>query len=465
MNEIITWTASQTAAKIRARDVSIEEITKAHLQRIGDCEPDLRAVVEVFEDQSLALARQKDSETGPDSPALHGLPTTIKSNVDFAGLPNPNGIPAMNVTPVASDAPVLTNLKNAGIIPIGRTNTPEFSLRWFTSNPIWGVTENPVNRALTPGGSSGGASAAVACGMGVIGHGNDLGGSLRYPAYCCGLTSLRPSLGRVPAFNPSAPAERPASLQMMSVQGTIVRSVEDARLSLRALEVRSPHDPLWNAAPTSGRPRGAQLKVGVTTDPFGDGVASSVSAAMEQAAAALTAQGCEIQEASPPLAVEIANTWGHLLTAETDVMMMETMAPVASTEVLALLQGYTDHFGIPDLKGFMQAQAMRLTALRAWNQMFDGIDVLMMPVSGQPPFGLDQDFRQPETLPDILRAQRFLFLANVLGLPSVAVPTGIKDGVPMGVQIIGPCRDDDLCLDVAELLETALGGPAKPVDP
>ncbi|MBZ0128697.1 MAG: amidase [Rhodobacteraceae bacterium] len=464
MSEIITWSAVETAARIRDRSVSVTEVTQAHLDRIAMWEPGLNAVVDNLGETALAQAAEMD-RAGPGDGVLHGLPVTIKINVDFAGLPNSNGLPAQNHTPSASDGPVVANYRAAGAIPIGRTNTPEFSLRWFTSNPIHGVTENSVNRALTPGGSSGGASSSVAAGIGVLAHGNDLGGSLRYPAYCCGLATLRPSLGRVPAFNPSAPAERPAMLQTMSVQGSIARNFGDIRLALRAQERRSPLDPLWNGAADSGRTRRAVPRIGVCADPFGDGIAADVATAVDKAAAALKATGAEIVETKPPMAREAADIWGRLLNTETDVMMMDGMRQVGSDQVLDLLQGYVEIFGTTDLKGYMQDQAARLTIQRAWALMFEDIDVLLMPVSGQLPFALEQDFRQRGRLPDIIRAQRFLFIANVLGLPATSVPTGKVDGVPTGVQIIGAWRDDDLCIDISERLETALALDLSPVAP
>lgn len=464
MNEIITWSAVETAARIRDRSISVTEVTQAHLDRIAEWEPGLNALVDNLGDTALAKAAEMD-RTEPGDGLLHGLPVTIKINVDFAGLPNSNGIPALNHDTAPTDGPVVANYRAAGAIPIGRTNTPEFSLRWFTSNPIHGVTENSVNRALTPGGSSGGAASAVAGGIGVLAHGNDLGGSLRYPAYCCGLATLRPSLGRVPAFNPSAPAERPAMLQTMSVQGSIARNFGDIRLALRAQERRSTLDPLWNNAPDSGRLRQGNLRIGVCADPFGNGIAAEVSAAMDKAADSLKATGCEMVETTPPFAREAADIWGRLLTTETDVMLMDGMRQIGSEQVLDLLHGYEAYFGTCDLKGYMQDQAMRLTIQRAWAGMFEGIDVLIMPVSGQLPFLLEQDFRQPDTLPEIIGAQKFLFIANVLGLPATSVPTGLVDGVPTGVQIIGAWRDDDLCIDVSERLETALALDLSPVQP
>lgn len=461
MSEIINWTAVKTAAEIAARTVSVREVTEAHLAQIARLEPDLGAVVEPLD--ALALDRADALDRAPSDAVLHGVPVTIKVNVDMAGLANTNGLPALKGNIAKQNAPVVENFLAAGAVPIGRTNTPEFSLRWFTSNPLYGLTRNPVAPKHTPGGSSGGAAAAVAAGMGAIGHGNDLGGSLRYPAYCCGLATLRPSLGKVPAFNPSVTEERPAMLQMMSVQGAIARTFGDVHLSLGALARKSPADPLWSNARTSGRMRGPVLRVGVAADPFGEKVAEGVLRALEIAGKALEDQGVEVVEVTPPHGLEITEIWGRLLNTETDVMAREAMNTVGSAEVLRLLDGYVDFFGVNDLKAMLQDQARRLTIQRAWALMFEDIDVLMMPVSGAMPFLLDQDFRAPETLPDIIRAQRHLMPANVLGLPATSVPTGLIDGVPSGVQIIAPWRDDELAIDVSEMIERALALPNLPV--
>jgi len=465
MDEIIKWTATQTAANIKAKTVSVTEVTKAHLARSKALEPGLRAVVEPLDDTALATARDMDANPPPNPGPLFGLPVTIKINVDYQGLPNSNGIPALNTTPASSDSPLVAALRADGAVPIGRTNTPEFSLRWFTSNPIYGVTINSVNKALTPGGSSGGAASAVAAGIGVIAHGNDLGGSLRYPAYCCRLATLRPSMGRVPAFNPSAPAERGATLQMMSVQGAIARNMADVRLAMRTLEKRSSFDPLWNAATDSGRQRGDRLRIGVSVDPFGDGVAASVAEGVEIATAALRARGHEIVEITPPMAREAAVAWGQLLNAETEILMLDSMLQVGSNQVIELLESYKTTFGVPDLKGFMQQQAIRLTIQRAWSVMFDDIDVLVMPVSAAEPFRLEQDFNEPANRHDIIMAQRMMYILNVLGLPAATVPTGMNNGIPMGVQVVGAMRDDDLCMNVAEMIEAELGLDLTPVEP
>src|SRR5581483_1913957 len=162
---------------------------------------------------------------------------------------------------------VAANFRKAGAIVIGLTNTPEFSLRAFTDNPLHGQTYNPWDPAITCGGSSGGAAASIAAGIGCIAHGNDIGGSLRWPAACCGVATIKPTLGRVPAFNESATAERPPMAQLMSVQGPIARQVADVRLGLRALAQRDPRDPWWVPAPLEGPPPARPVKVAVARLP------------------------------------------------------------------------------------------------------------------------------------------------------------------------------------------------------
>src|SRR5215203_2930111 len=148
----------------------------------------------------------------PDAPFWHW-------DAAQRGLPTSNGVLAFRDVVAVEDSPVVANLRRAGAVIMGRTNTPAFSWRWFTDNALHGRTLNPWDAGVTPGGSSGGASAAVAAGIGAIAHGNDIGGSVRYPAYACGVAGLRPSAGRIPAFNPSAAAERPLSSQVLSAQG------------------------------------------------------------------------------------------------------------------------------------------------------------------------------------------------------------------------------------------------------
>ncbi|MGB1011716.1 MAG: amidase [Thiolinea sp.] len=461
MEDIISWSAVETAEKIRERAVSCTEVVTAHLDHVEIANPHLNAIVEVHAEEALAQAAEQDKNWQAEGlPPLYGVPVTTKINIDQTGSCTSNGLPALNEIPATADSPLVTNLKQDGAIIIGRTSTPEFSIRWFTSNPIYGVTNNPWHPDITPGGSSGGAAAAVAMGMGCIAHGNDLGGSLRYPAYCCGVATIRPSIGRVAAGNPSAGvgAERPPITQTMSVQGPIARTIADVRLGLNSMARRSAYDPLWTNA-TSGRGKQAPWKIGWFVDAFGDGVETEVDHATRKAVNALEAAGHKLVEMPAPNAVEAVNVWGNLLFAETSLLGEAAMREMGSPEVVRVFEGYRSCFEALDLKGFLENMQARNRLQRIWNEMFEDIDVFLLPVSGQKPFLNDLDFKQPERIPEMVKAQRFLYLVNLLGLPSASVPVGIYEGMPVGVQLIGAMHDDAVCLAVAEELEQDIDFP------
>ncbi|MFL5075500.1 MAG: amidase, partial [Microvirga sp.] len=299
-DEIWRWSAVETARAIRERRITAEAVTQAHIARMADANPALNAVVVDLSQSALKTARAADRAQAAGEPVgpLHGVPVTIKINIDIEGQANSNGVPGLAHMIAPADAPVTANFRKAGAVILGMTNTPEFSLRGFTDNPLHGQTLNPWDPAITCGGSSGGAGASVARGIGAIAHGNDIGGSLRWPAFCNGVCTIRPTLGRVPAFNPSAPVERPPMAQLMSVQGPLCREVADVRLALAAMSQRDPRDPWWVPAPLEGPPvprrvLKAKIPADMETDP-------EVMALVDQAAGYLAVAGYEIVEAEVP---------------------------------------------------------------------------------------------------------------------------------------------------------------------
>ena len=243
--EIWRWSALETAAAIRTRRVSATEVVTAHIQRMGAANPAINAVVVDLTDQALASAKVADrvQASGAELGALHGVPITLKINIDVEGQANSNGVIGLKDNIAPGDSPVAANFRKAGAIVLGLTNTPEFSLRAFTDNPLHGLTLNPWDPAITSGGSSGGAAASVASGIAAIAHGNDIGGSLRCPAAFNGVSTIKPTQGRIPAFNPSATVERPMMAQLMSTQGPIAREVADCRLALEVMSRRDPATP------------------------------------------------------------------------------------------------------------------------------------------------------------------------------------------------------------------------------
>ncbi|MGB1006274.1 MAG: flavodoxin-dependent (E)-4-hydroxy-3-methylbut-2-enyl-diphosphate synthase [Thalassobaculaceae bacterium] len=297
------WSACDLAGAIRAGDISAHEVVSAVVDRVRAENPRLNAIVEDLSVAALETAHQYDADLaayGPRGP-LHGVPVTIKVNVDQTGHATTNGVTAFKDVIAPDDAPIVRNLKNAGAIVIGRTNTPEFSFRATTDNPLHGRTLNPWDDQRSPGGSSGGASAALAAGFGPLAHGNDIGGSLRFPAFMCGLATIRPTFGRVPAYNPSAPAERSLLAQMMSTQGVIARETRDVRLGTRVMAAPDPRDPWQAPVPFDGPALNPPIKVAVARATNGYAIDPAVTAALDRAAEALAAaeQGADCLRINP----------------------------------------------------------------------------------------------------------------------------------------------------------------------
>jgi amidase len=273
----------------------------------------------------------------PDRPRrgpgpLAGVPVTVKVNIDQRGQATTNGLRIQSDLIAQEDSPPVANLRRAGAVIVGRTNTPAFSLRWFTRNALHGATKNPAFPGLTPGGSSGGAASAAAAGLGPIAHGTDIAGSIRYPAHACGIHGLRPGLGRVPAFNATA-GDRLIGGQLMAVSGPLARSAPDLRLGLAALSQPDPRDPWWTPATPAPYPKRAALSLtpdGLKTDP-------AIQDALTEAARTLEAQGWEIgTPALPPFreAMELQLTlWlsEFGLVAQTPSPAKPTPTPPSST--------------------------------------------------------------------------------------------------------------------------------------
>jgi len=457
------WSAVDVAAAIRRREISCVEAVESAIERMHAANPRVNAVTVDLSKEALEAAKCADAvvASGVALGALHGVPVTIKENADQVGQATPNGVVADQDLVAQDDSPVVANLRKAGAIIIGRTNTPEFSYRWFTDNPLRGLTKNPWSDAHTPGGSSGGAAAAVALGIGAIAHGSDLGGSLRYPAYACGVATIRPSLGRIAAFNGTAPAERPPTAQLMSVQGPIAREVRDVRLSLEVMTARDARDPWWTPGPRAGESPHLPIRVAVTKAPAGVACDPAVGSAIDAAATILEQAGYAVEAVDPPLVAELAEQWRRLLFTDSMVMMGEAIRAKGSPDINQVFDGSVAASETYDLAGYVRALADRTRLLRAWSVFMEDFPLVLAPVSQVPPFPQHEDLKGNARVKQMLDEQSMLYAVNLLGLPSAAVPTGLHGGVPLGVQIIGPRFREDLCLDAAQTIENTVGVLAK----
>ncbi|PRN03055.1 hypothetical protein A0O30_19970 [Pseudomonas sp. LLC-1] len=456
--EIWKWSATQTRERIAAGEVSCTEVITQHIARCEAINPAINAVVTRNYEQSLEQARQMDQQrrTGETLPALFGVPVTVKINVDQVGFANSDGVPAQAEHLCEQDAPVVANLRKDGAIIIGQTNTPEFSTRWFTGNPLHGATFNPWDATLTPGGSSGGAAAAVASGIGCIAHGNDMGGSLRYPAHCCGVATLRPSMGRIANGSPACDQGRPPISQLFSVQGPIARTVQDVQLAFASMSQPVALDPDWRAGRTRGKADGP-LRVVFCIDPFDSGVSPTVERAVATACQALVEAGHRVEQVRPPMALEAAMLWGRLVAAESTALFVEGVQRHGSAQINEVVNGMNAYFGGSDAEQLLRDLRLRNLIRRQWSLWLQEYDALLMPVSSREAFPDNYDLGSPAQLGELLDAQRFLYLVNLLGFPAVAVPTGLEAGVPQGVQLLGAPLDDERCLHLAADIERQCG--------
>lgn len=460
-NDIWQWSAVETAAAIRSGEVSAEQVTLAHIDRLHAKNPSLNAVVIDLTDQALETARAADraQASGAELGALHGVPVTVKINVDVEGQANSNGVVALAGNIAPGDAPVVSNLKRAGAIILGLTNTPEFSMRAFTDNPLHGQTYNPWDPAITCGGSSGGAGAAVAAGIGCIAHGNDIGGSLRWPAFCNGVATVRPTQGRIAAFNPSAPVERPPMAQLMSVQGPLCRDVADVRLALEVMSRRDVRDPWWVPAPLDGPPvrrraAKAQIPADLETN-------AEVLDLIDRAALWLADAGYEVEEVEVPDLDGTLQLWLDLISTEIATLQLAQYREQGSPPFQGALDGILSLATILDAEGYMKAVAYRSRLLRRWLAFLEDWPVILAPVSVQPTPAFDADLISLEAVQTLFRNDlRFNAAVSVLGIPVVTTPIGYVNGAPVGVQLIGSRYREDVCLHAAAAIEARLGLPA-----
>lgn len=457
MDEIWKLSATEIASHVRSGAISATEVTSAHLDRVSAVNPKLNAIVQEFHDEALAEARAVDDKIaqGQDVGPLAGVPVTIKVNVDQKGHATTNGLRLQKDLIATQDSPVVSNLRKAGAVIVGRTNTPAFSMRWFTKNELHGQTLNPRNLDLTPGGSSGGAASAVAAGMCAIGHGTDIAGSIRYPAYACGLHGLRPTLGRIPAWNATAP-DRLIGAQLMAVSGPIARSIEDIRLSFSAMSAGDTRDPWWVPAPhkLAEVPRRAALAV----SPDGMPVDDSVVAALHTAADALRDAGWDVVEHDGPSMRDAAAINAELWMAEGRTAA-QMIANEADPDASFVFERMTAELPEMDLPALMSALQARVGVMRRWMQFLDDYPVLICPSSGMLPFQQQQDVSSVEAFDAIMEAQLIQRALPTTGLPGLSVATGQAGGAPVGVQLIGGKYREDVLLDAGAIIEAACGLP------
>ena len=468
MSEIWQLSAAEMARRIARRELSSAEVVNAHLARIDAVNPALNAVVRVLADEARAGAAMADRRlaAGETVGPLHGVPFTVKENIDMAGLPTTWGVPALAEAVVSADAPIVERMRAAGAIPIGRTNLPDMALRLHTSSSLHGLTRNPWHPGRTAGGSSGGEAAALASGMSPIGLGNDIGGSLRNPANACGIASIRPSAGRVPDAGYMPAEDRLMAVQLMNVQGPMARRVADVRLGLQLLMGAHPRDPWSIDAPFDGPALARPIRVAVLAEPPGGSTDPKIAATVRHAAQALADAGYVVEEVCPPRYEDAISCWARLIMGDFQ-SVLEMLTPMMGADAVAFLNNFNQAIPpLADLAAWSHLMVERDGIARAWSTFMADRPLLLSPTWSQLPFEHGFDSATPAGSVAVKELMRPVVPANLLGLPSACVPAGRDEatGLPIGVLITGRRLREDLCLEAAEAIEARLG-LATPIDP
>jgi amidase len=466
MTDLWRRSAIELARMIAERGVSSAEVVEAHLARIAKVNPALNAIVRVLAAEARTAAREADLEVaaGASLGALHGVPITVKENIDVAGLPTTNGVIPLADAIAPTDAPVVERMRAAGAILIGRTNLPDMGLRVATDSSLHGLTRNPWARDRTAGGSSGGEASALASGMSALGLGNDIGGSLRNPAAACGVASIRPSVGRVPDAGVVPNGERLLATQLMQVQGPMARRVADVRLQV--LMGAHPRDPLSLDVPFAGRPIAGPVRVAVVAEPPGGSVDPAVAGAVQAAAAALADAGYEVVEACPPRYAESVDVWRRFIIGDLAAVLDDLTALMGADGRAFLDAVNAAEPPLADVAAMSRLLVQRDGVARDWSMFLADHPLVLSPTWTQLTFTHGYDVESAKSALAVMELMRPVVPANLLGLPSACVPAGLDQGtgLPIGVLLTGAVMRDDLCLAAAEAVE-ARAGVETPIDP
>jgi amidase len=458
-SELCFLTARELARRLRAREVSAREVVRAHLDQVERVNPRVNAVVTLVAERALDEARRADERLAAGRPVgpLHGLPVAHKDTHDTAGIRTTYGSPLLADNVPERDALVVERMRAAGAITIGKTNVPEFAAGSHTFNPLFGVTRNPYDLSRSAGGSSGGAAAALATGMHPVADGSDMGGSLRNPASFCNVVGLRPTPGRVPNW-PQA-----AAWATMSVPGPMARTVADTALLLSVLAGPDPRSPVALDEP------GDRFARPLDRDPAGLRVAWSpdlggavpvepvVTATLERAVAVFAELGCRVEVDCPDLtgadevfltlrAWQFELAYGALLDAHPD--------QVKSTIAWNVEQGRA--LSGPDVG---RAEVAHTALYHRVREFFDRYDVLLLPATQVPPFDAGLEYPTSvagQPMHTYLDWMRSAYLVSATGCPALSVPAGFTpDGLPVGLQMVGPHRGEFALLQAAHAFEQA----------
>ena len=457
------------AELIRSRKLSPVELVQAHLDRIERLNPKINAYVQVDGERALSAARRAEKAVAENKPLgpLHGVPLSIKSAIDVAGLRCEAGTKLRTGHIATTDAPLVSRLRNAGAIILGTTNTPELLMAWETDNLLYGCTNNPWDLSRTAGGSSGGEAAAIASGCSAGGVGSDGGGSIRVPAHFCGISGLKPTPGRIPATGHFPQSVGPFAL--LGVVGPMARTVADLKLLFEIMQGPDLGDP--NAAPVPIRwpefsntreapnvhVHANKPRIGFFEDDGRTPVTAETRNAVNQAAKVLRSAGFEVEPFRPEGLEKVRELWWKFFGVAGG-MLLGPMTKGRQCDLSPILK---------EFNGWVAAEASHTaqTLLDTWierdlvrMQIFEQMKkflVLICPVASIPAFRHgERHWEIDGQRVEYLNAWSYCEWFNLLGMPAATVPIFLStEGLPIGVQIAAQPWQEELALSIAEIVE------------
>lgn len=467
-NQLWAFNAVRMQAHLMAGNITATDIAQASLRRINEVNPALNAIIDVYDDEALAAAAETQRSRKRHR-RLRGVPVTIKDNIESKGHVMSDGAVTLKDNICTNDAPVVSRLRENGATIMGRTNCPPFCWQLFGSNELYGSTINPVNRRFTPGGSSAGAAVSVASGMVPIAHGNDVAGSIRYPAYANAIVGLKPTTGLIPGSD--TPADRPFAFQLFAAQGLLARTIDDVKLGFDTMRGYAPGDP---ASIECSMEYGTRPKsVGVYLGDEISVTSPSVRNAVLHAARGFEELGWNVEYIETDafrqlFRLEILLLFGQFFhSGESEIQAGGEILRKGLTGAhgaLEALYGSGYHLTLDD---YIAGLAERGSAIRKLRKLQERYPILLTPVSSETPFLLDEDqTASQERATDMAFSVWPMDAIPLAGLPGLVLPTDVEyEGVNLGVQLIARAYDEITLLQAGHDLERYFALDHDPVNP
>ena len=444
---------------VKEKQLSAAESVESHLSRIDSVNHRLNAIVLRTDDDARSTARAIDDQaTGG---LLAGAVITTKINTDHAPYPTTNGIKALKGNFAQAVHPCIDGLLKEGGAMVGRTNSPALAMRLHTDNELHGETLNPYRSDITCGGSSGGAAVAVATGMCHVAQGNDVAGSVRWPAFQNGVIGLRPTIGRLPTGGTNRIA-RSWTATNLSTNGPIARTMDDLEMAYRAMCTPNWSDPCWTPVPHDFPNSDVPKKVGIVLDD-GHEIDSTIRALLRQAADVLSNSGYDVEEVRPPMLDEFFTLWKRLCAPDMMIGLMGMLSNVDDNGLTTVWRNWGSSFPPPTAETFMQAMLERDLVMREWTSFYEKNPILLSPLVASGTLLRNGDILHSQSMVEYEEVGRWGFNLTTLAVPALAFPMGVHNGAPVGIQISSRAWREDLLLQVGHHLENARG-KVKPVD-